>query len=117
MSNVYLLLLIAVFRFYLYRCDELKPCVECKVHNKGKYKDDCDIKCTQYTINIVDSIDDEEVDDSKICRYIEENCKLLFTYIYENDKIIASTLKDLQCSEPINLAGKNLIDVWIIPYS
>lgn len=111
------------------RCEELRNCVECQAYKSGTYSQtDCPIKCTAFTVSVIDKINEEDVDESvKICRTPDNSgCTIIFQYAYdENNEITVTAQRTKICTEradilaimlgvigSVVLAGIILLIIW-----
>lgn len=86
------------------KCNELKDCVQCKVHESGPYtKEKCDAECT-HNITIVEYL--KVADDDLFCSaYDDQDCR--FTYIYEmvGNHISILAQKNKECPPQARIPG------------
>ncbi|KAH0953620.1 hypothetical protein HN011_000489 [Eciton burchellii] len=99
------------------RCEELKNCVECTVHNAGPYKENGKCDSCIHDIETVDLIEEDPVKDedtgARICRTPgDAGCTFVFKYQYHREgtggdikifKIKAERKRT--CPQPINVFG------------
>ncbi|RZC33867.1 integrin beta-PS, partial [Asbolus verrucosus] len=88
------------------RCGELRNCVECQAYKSGIYsEDECRANCTAFNTEIVEKIDSESDENSKICTLLDDKeCTLVFQYEYgSNGELKVKTEKAKFCPEPPNI--------------
>lgn len=95
------------------KCKELQDCVECQVHNTGKYnKDECSIKCTGHKIEKVEKMEalknEEEDNEEELCKMPDDGgCTIIFKYIYSKDKVLKVIAQETkECIAQNDLIGK-----------
>ena len=93
-----------------HRCKEFFPCVECQAFNSGVFNQNCSTQCTTFNTTIVQQFD-EESNDVKVCRIIDEmGCTITFQYKYNDDKNpLVAVHKDKECKEPVNVIGMDTL--------
>ncbi|CAG2178776.1 unnamed protein product, partial [Oppiella nova] len=83
------------------RCNELQPCVECKVFKSGTYSPvECRDKCT-FDYEITDSLETRE--GARRCVYFDkEDCAISFHYEYNDNKLFVRVKEERECVTPVN---------------
>ncbi|KAG7207279.1 hypothetical protein KM043_008951 [Ampulex compressa] len=91
------------------RCEELKPCVQCKMYGTGNYtdKDECDRNCKHFHIVGVKSVMNEGDDDRVPCFGTDEDdCKYNFVYYYNETNILTILAQnERECPPPVYMLG------------
>lgn len=90
-----------------FRCEELKYCALCKIHNTGEYvAKECEETCN-YTIMGTSKLADDVI--TKKCETSDvHKCIINFEYFYENKMLVVKVLKQKTCPQPVNILGKKL---------
>lgn len=96
-----------LFRFNS-RCEELRPCVECQAYKSGSLDEEaCRTKCITFQVELVDKIQEEAEEGTKICRAPDDNgCSIVFEYFYRDKELFVRAQKTKICSEGANVLGK-----------
>ncbi|CAG2107843.1 unnamed protein product, partial [Medioppia subpectinata] len=83
------------------RCNELQPCVECKVFKSGNYSPvECRDKCT-FDYQIDPSLESREGD--RRCVYFDrEDCAVSFNYEYTDNKLYVRVREERECAAAVN---------------
>ncbi|CAG9858294.1 unnamed protein product [Phyllotreta striolata] len=89
------------------RCEELSHCVQCQVYKTGKYEKTCGIDCTAFETIVLESLDDNPVDDIKKCKIPDnDTCIINFDYYYKGDNnLVVRALKKKVCPEQANVTA------------
>lgn len=94
------------------RCEELRPCVECKAY---KSESDCDAKCADFPVKLVEKIEeDDAIEGTKTCRAPDDSgCTIIFEYFYDyKNQLVIRAQKDKICSEIANVWGKSKVSFF-----
>lgn len=82
-------------------------CVECV---KSKSEEDCGTFCSNYTIKIVDQLEDTN---GGVCNVLdEERCSTFYQYKYEDPVIYLYIKKESSC--PVNIYGKDTTNILVL---
>lgn len=94
--------------FCIFRCEELRHCVQCQVYQSGIYEKTCKQECTAFETIVLHSLESDDIDEIKKCRIPDnDTCIINFEYYYEgDDTLIVRALDRKICPEPPNVLGK-----------
>ncbi|GLG99132.1 Integrin beta-PS [Gryllus bimaculatus] len=89
------------------RCKEFADCIECMVHDTGRYAGALCLNCSIPSPERVDSISESSLSfEEKYCKIPDDSgCSFVFTYQEERGSVILRAVETKECSAAINLIG------------